>query len=106
MTHSGPLTARASTARRLLLGAAGLITVDEIFLITVRDAGRQSDAMPGSPGAVELPNIGQAVVVQRRTVPSRPEAVADKVQEPGPAADLDQEPRDRITLAVERHQVL
>ena len=65
-------------APRLFLGAAGLIMVDKISLVTVRDAGRQGDAMPRSPGAVELAYIGQAVVVQRRTVPSRLEAVADK----------------------------
>ena len=62
--------------------------------------------MPRSPGAVELADVGELVVTARRRVPAVFQAVADESQESRASAHLDQEPRDRITLAVEAHQVL
>src|SRR5262249_18711805 len=42
----------------------------------------------------------------RRLVPGLLHPLADELQESGAAPNLDEEPRDRIALAVEAHQVL
>src|SRR5512135_3901591 len=61
--------------------------------------------MPGTPGAVELADVGQAVVTARGGIPAGAAAVADELEEARASAHLDQEARDGIAMAVEAHQV-
>src|SRR5262249_10190397 len=57
-------------------------------------------------GTIELANVGQSVVGSGGAVPAGVKPVADKLEKAGPSPHLDQEPRNRIALAVEAHQVV
>src|SRR5262249_55948091 len=67
--------------------------------------GCDGNAVPRAPGAVELADTGQLIVAPRGDVPALRHPIADEFQEARPAAHLDEELRDRVTLAIEAHQV-
>src|SRR5580693_810852 len=61
--------------------------------------------MPRAPGEVELTDVRKLIMSAGRGVPTLFETIADEPKEARASSHLDQEPRDRITLTVEAHQV-
>src|SRR5262245_17080975 len=66
----------------------------------------QVDLVPGSPGPVELPDVGQPIMLQGGGVPAGAQSGADKPKESRLATHLDQEFRDGIALSIKRHEIL
>src|SRR3954454_12840038 len=83
----------------------GGLRADDQGLGVARGLRLRDDLVPGAPGAVELADVGQAVVGPGGDVPAGPGPVADEPEEAGAAPHLDEEARDRVALAVEAHQV-
>ena len=55
--------------------------------------------------SIKLDETGETVVGPGRPVPAGLRTVADELEEPGTPPHLDEEPRDRVPLTIEAHQV-